>query len=222
MANLSNFPESVDSFLRHDDINTSDTANLNTLLELKKSQSLTSSQYDVMQSLLTTLRNKLWLAEDFNKIQDTIINLQTFFISTVRSYVATLFNQYDVRFSAMIGKVQQKVFEINNTVVNTDAWFNKISTEVQNSTYFNFDNYAYMSGYRIEVEKITDTVTVENIVNSVNGELFATRRSEKDASGNWSTRTTCYYVYPPVDFTERAVNNGNGNWVTTVINHITV
>lgn len=212
MANLSNFPESIDSFIRHDDIDSYDSDKLNTYKELKEKKTLTSTQHELLQSILTSFRNKIWLAEDLNKIQDAIVNLQLFFIENVKSYISVLFNQYDVRISSAIGKIQDKKTEIDSINTNVTAWIDKTKSEVYNSQYFNFDNYEYMSGYKTEIIKENENLTIERIVNTSDGSVFATRTNSKDKDGNWTTRTVCSNVYPPIDVTEYAMNNGNGNW----------
>lgn len=86
MANLSNFPQEIDSFIRHQDISPSDVLNINRFKELKTKTSLTSEEQTELQNLINLLRDKIFLPEDFNKLQDAMWNIENFTKDTITNY----------------------------------------------------------------------------------------------------------------------------------------
>ena len=58
MANLSAFPEQIDSFILHQDISYNDVINLNRYKDLKLKPNRTPTEDDELNSLTNTLRVK--------------------------------------------------------------------------------------------------------------------------------------------------------------------
>ena len=87
--------------------------------------SLTSAETETMSSLFSALREKIWLAEDLNKLQDSITNLETFFIYETEIYISDLFAQYDERMANFESRVQtleqnvdDKIAEANEKIAD--------------------------------------------------------------------------------------------------------
>lgn len=95
MANRSTFPTKIDSFIEHYEISATDIPLLRRFQELKLKTSLTPMESDELASLTSRLRDKLHTAEDFNKLQDAITNLQIFFRDKVDGYVQSKQNQME-------------------------------------------------------------------------------------------------------------------------------
>lgn len=206
-TNLSKFPDSLDSFIQHSDVNGAiDSENLARYQELKAKNNLTSSETDLMYNLLSTLRNKLWLAEDVNKLQDSVVNLQGFFKNEVEARLSQHFSPYDSQLASLKSTVYDRVNQVRNIETNNTLIVDKALTKIYDSQYFNFDNYAYKSGYTVVVEK-TANGFVETIKNTNDNSVFATRTTTKNGT-TWVTRTVCSIVYPPVDFTETMSKSG--------------
>lgn len=89
MANLSTFPTTVDTFIEHYEIQASDITNVQTYQSLLVTPNLTPAQQSQLSQLTSTLRDKLISADDFNKLQDCITNLETFFLNNVNGYIQT-------------------------------------------------------------------------------------------------------------------------------------
>lgn len=87
MANLSNFPNEIDSFLKHYDLSATDIQDYLEYQQLKLKINRTPQEDDRMNTLLLNLRDKIFTADDLNKLQDAIVNLQTFFLHEVQSFV---------------------------------------------------------------------------------------------------------------------------------------
>lgn len=96
MANRSTFPQSIDTFLEHYDIQAHERASVLRYQALKTKATLTSSEQTELAELTALLRNKLFSPEDFNKLQDCITNLETFFRDNVEGYIATKQGELDV------------------------------------------------------------------------------------------------------------------------------
>jgi hypothetical protein len=84
---LSNFPNSVDSFLYRTNIQAQDKADIDRINQLTLQSTLTSSEQTELNNLIIKHRNKLFLADDLNAIQDSLSNMQLFFKDKIESYI---------------------------------------------------------------------------------------------------------------------------------------
>ena len=121
MANRSVFPNQIDTFVEHYDIQANDVANVRRWQELRLKTTLTPSEQTELQNLTTTLRNKMFTPEDFNKLQDSITNLETFFRDNVQGFVAT-------KQTEMESFVTTKKNEVNAYVDTKKTEMNNFST----------------------------------------------------------------------------------------------
>jgi hypothetical protein len=237
--NLSTFPEQIDTFIRHYDVGATDVVNLNRYQELRMKDSLTSAETETMSSLFSALRDKIWLAEDLNKLQDSITNLETFFKFQTEEYISNLFAQYDERMENLENrtdemietstlaidskiteaneKIEEIVTEANEKISEMVATKNDVITTVYDSQYFNFDNMNYRNGFTRKIEKISDAVTVETIYNSTDLTIYATRTTEKIGESNYMVVTVCDNVEPKVNISVHTYKDENGNWLEDVI-----
>lgn len=111
MANSSTFPNEIDSFLTHSEILASDIPYVTRFQELKLKQNRTQIEETEFASLSTQLRNKFISADDFNKFQDALVNMEVFIKDNVEGYIEkkqTEFNTF----------VNTKKTEVNTTVNN--------------------------------------------------------------------------------------------------------
>ena len=221
--NLSTFPEQIDTFIRHYDVGATDVNNLNKYQELKMKDSLTSAETETMSSLFSALREKIWLAEDLNKLQDSITNLETFFKYQTEVYINDLFAQYDERMANFESRVQtleqnvdDKIAEANEKIADVIGTRDEIVATMYDSQYFNFDNLCYRAGYVRKTEKTSDTVTVETIYNSSDETVYATRTTTKNADKDYTVVTVCELVVPAVNVTVHTYKDENNNWIEDV------
>lgn len=229
--NLSTFPEQIDTFIRHYDVGATDVVNLNRYQTLRMKDSLTSAETETMSSLFSALRDKIWLAEDLNKLQDSITNLETFFKYQTEEYISNLFAQYDERmegFEDTMGifeqrvqtlekNVDDKIAEADEKIADVLATRDDVITTLHDSQYFNFDNMNYRNGFTRKTEKTSDTVTVETIYNSTDLTVYATRTTEKIGESNYMVVTVCDYVEPKVNVSVHTYKDENGNWLEDVV-----
>jgi hypothetical protein len=124
MANRSTFPTSIDSFVEHFELSASDKPLLTRFQELRLKSSLTPTESDELSTLSTQLRNKLISAEDFNKLQDAIVNLQTFFRDETDGFI----QGKQIEFQ---GYIDSKTTEINNHVSTKSG---EITSNAANAT----------------------------------------------------------------------------------------
>ena len=225
--NLSTFPKQIDTFITHYDISATDVLVVQEFQELKAKGSLTSAELERMNNLLSTLRNKIFFAEDFNKLQDAIVNLEDFFKNQTEDYISQLFTQYDlrilsmeqdteVRLTAMENASEAKIQEIANKIDETTAWQNDLMAEMYNSQYFDFDNMSYQAGFTRKTEKISEAVFEESIINSIDNTVFATRTTTKIGEREYRIQTVCDRVIPVVNIISHTYKK-NGIWHEEVI-----
>ena len=220
--NLSVFPEQVDTFLTHYDVGATDVQYIQEFQTLRSKGSLTSAELERMNTLLSAMRDKLFLAEDFNKLQDAITNLETFFKWQTEDYISYLFTQYDLRMLAMEKDTETrltametasdaKIKEINDKITETNAWQNNLMAEMYDSQYFNFDNVTYKTGFTKKTEEISDTVSKETIYNTIDNSVFATRTTTKNGDKDYTVQTVCDKVVPAVNTISHTYKT-NGVW----------
>ena len=113
---LSNFPNSVDTFLNHTNIQASDQTDINRFQELTLKSNRTTAEDDELNILTQTLREKLILPQDFNALQESISNLQMFFKTNVEGYI----NQKQDEFNAKLNRFSYK--GIYNPTIQYYEW----------------------------------------------------------------------------------------------------
>lgn len=208
--NLSVFPTAIDTFQRHYDIGATDVANLKTYQELRQKDTLTSAEIETMNTLYSILRDKLFLAEDFNKMQDAITNLEDFFKNQTEVYISNLFTQYDLRMLAMEEDTERrltdvedasdaKIQEIQDKITETTAWQNELMAEMYDSQYFDFDNVTYKTGFTRKTENVSENVSVETIYNTIDNSVFATRTTTKNGDKDYTIQVVCDRVVPAIN-----------------------
>lgn len=101
---LSNFPNNVDTFLNHTNIQASDKSNVSRYQELILKTTLTSIEQDELNTLTQTLRDKLILPQDFNALQESISNMQMYLKDSVEGYI----NQKQAEMQSQIDKFTDK------------------------------------------------------------------------------------------------------------------
>lgn len=226
-SNLSVFPEQIDVFQTHYDVGATDIVNVQRYQTLRVKDSLTSAESDEINTLFSVLRNKLFLAEDFNKLQDSITNLETFFKYQTEEYISKLFTQYDLRMLAMEEDTEErltametdsnaKIKEITDKINETTAWQNTIMTEMYDSQYFDFENICYKTGFTRKTENTSDTVSVETIYNTIDNSVFATRTTTKNGDQDYTVQIVCDNVVPAVNSISHTYKK-NGVWYEDVV-----
>lgn len=215
-TNLSVFPNQIDTFIRHSDVGSADLGNVQRYQELITKDSLTSAESEEMTRLMSTLRGKIWTAEDLNKIQDCMTNLETFFKYQSETYIDDLFKQYDARVLQMQIDINNKINEADNIITKTEATRLNIIASVNDSTYFNFDNLTYRTGFYRTIEKSGTNKTIEKIINSADKSVYATRTTVKNGNSDYTTIIVCKMVNPAVNITIHTYKDKNSNWVEQV------
>lgn len=104
MPNLSTFPDEIDSFIRKRDLTYNEIVLFNEYRTLKLKPNRTPEENDRLNELTNLLREASFLPDDLNKLQDCIINLETFFKNNVDDYI--LLKQQE--FQAEIQKFKYK------------------------------------------------------------------------------------------------------------------
>ncbi|MFI2856774.1 pyocin knob domain-containing protein [Paenibacillus sp. JSM ZJ436] len=87
MASLSNFPNQVDTFLIKSEIQASDIPAIQRFQELKIKPNRTSFEESELANLTNQLRSKLMSADEWNKFQDALVNMQLFIKENVDDYI---------------------------------------------------------------------------------------------------------------------------------------
>ena len=224
-TNLSVFPNKIDTFIRHSDVGSGDLANIQRYQELTLKDSLTSSEADELSRLFSMLRSKIWTAEDLNKIQDCMTNLETFFKNQSETYIDNLFEQYDnrmaafdVRLNKMRTDVDNKLAEADAKIIETEATRINLIASANDSNYFNFDNLSYRAGFYRKTVKTNKTTTVESIINASDNSTYATRTTVKNGSGDFTITTVCNMVNPKVNISVHMYKDSLGDWIEEIKN----
>ncbi|MGL6175124.1 MAG: hypothetical protein ACRC1P_11015 [Cellulosilyticaceae bacterium] len=225
----SNFPNQVDTFMEHYDISPSDIPSIARFQELKAKMDLTSEETVELNNLSNVLRNKLWTAEDLNKIQDCMVNLETFFKNQTEVYINNLFNQYDTRMNNLEtrndnmittsqNQISTAVGQADAKVVEVDNWWNGIKNNIQVRDYFDFDNWTSFSKV-IYSTVFTSNVITETLKNKGNMSTVSTRSTNFNSDGSITVRVKVFDGSTVLlDRTETTSFNGDGSITSEVIN----
>ena len=111
MSNLSIFPNEIDSFVRKRDLTYNEITLFNEYRTLKLKPNRTPEENDRLNELTNLLRESSFLPDDLNKLQDCIINLETFFKNQTKDYIL----QKQQEFNAEIQKFSYKGQYNSNT-----------------------------------------------------------------------------------------------------------
>ena len=84
---LSNFPNSVDTFITKSPIQYNDIPYLQRYQELKLKSVLTTQEQIELDEIFQAIRSKLIIPEDFNRLQQSITNMQMFLNSEIVAYL---------------------------------------------------------------------------------------------------------------------------------------
>ena len=224
-TNLSVFPEQIDTFIRHSDVGYADLANVERYQQLITKDTLTSAETEELSRLFSMLRSKIWTAEDLNKIQDCMTNLETFFKNQSETYIDNLFEQYDNRMAAFDVRVDEmrvdvdnKIAEADAKIVETEATRINFIASVNDSNYFNFDNLNYRAGFYRKTVKTDSVTTVENIINASDNSVYASRTTIKNGSGDFTIITVCDMVEPKINTSVHTYKDKEGNWIEEITN----
>lgn len=224
---MSVFPEQIDTFQSHYDVGATDIINVQRYQTLRTKDSLTSAEAQEMNTLYSVLRDKLFLAEDFNKLQDAITNLETFFKYQTEVYISNLFTQYDLRMADMKQDVNNmltyvretsdtSVARLNKKIDETTAWQNSLMAEMYDSQYFNFDNIVYKTGFTRKTEQTSDTESIETIYNTIDGSVFATRKTTKNKEQDYTVQIICDKVVPAINSISHTYKK-DGTWFEDIV-----
>ncbi|WP_191089451.1 hypothetical protein [Paenibacillus spiritus] len=123
MANLSNFPSSIDQFEYRYEISASQVPNMLRFQELKLKANRSTSEEAELNSLITTLRSYLISSEDWNKFQDALVNMQIFIKDGVDDYILAKQNEYNSTLVTAKNVIQN---EKNNALVAIDSKLNAV------------------------------------------------------------------------------------------------
>ena len=81
------FPENVDTFNELFDLPFEKIADANRLTELKAKPTLTNDEQTEMLALTNSLKDYMITPETFNKFQDTLVAVETFFRDNVQGFI---------------------------------------------------------------------------------------------------------------------------------------
>lgn len=118
--NLSIFPQGIDTFVEHYDIQPADLPNIRRYQELKQKSYLGVEEQNELSNLTLVLREKIFLADDFNKLQDCITNLETFFRDETQQHLENYKN--DIKNTA--DQTLQEIVKVGEDYINTSKhWY---------------------------------------------------------------------------------------------------
>ncbi|MGD6876758.1 tail fiber protein [Bacillus infantis] len=169
MANRSTFPVAIDEFIEHYELSSSDRPLLERFQILSLKQQLTPAEADELSTINGQIRNKLITAEDFNKLQDAIKNVQTFFRDETDGYIKTKQDEFNAY-------IDTKTTEINNHTNTKSTEITSTATSATNTIQSTKDS-ALIS---IEQKK-------ENIIAYMDGTTAGAIRNDIGVMGDLAT-----------------------------------
>lgn len=96
---VSDFPNKIDEFIYFSNLQASEVDDFNRYQELILKTDRTPTEETELTDLTNQLRNKLPLAQDFNKLAEAITSTQAFFKSDVDGYINQKKDEFDVSIS---------------------------------------------------------------------------------------------------------------------------
>lgn len=134
----STFPTQIDTFLEHTEISASNVASVQRFQELKLKANRTPAEDDELANLVILLKDKVFSAEDFNKLQDSIIAMQTHYRDNVDGYVTG-------KQTEMQNYVDTKKTEMQSYVDKfTDKGNYNSSTTYMKNNFVTYDGQTYI------------------------------------------------------------------------------
>lgn len=118
---LSNFPNTVDTFMYRTSVQAQDKPEIDRLNELFLKSNLTTSEADELNTLTVKYRNKYFTAEDANAIQQSITNMQMFFKNNVEGYINSMVTQVDTAKDNALNAIEQKKNGVIDYLDGTEA-----------------------------------------------------------------------------------------------------
>lgn len=118
---LSNFPNSVDTFMYRTSVQAQDKPEIDRLNELFLKTNLTSAEADELNTLTVKYRNKYFTAEDANAIQQSITNMQMFFKNNVEGYINSMVALVDTAKDNALNAIEQKKNGVIDYLDGTEA-----------------------------------------------------------------------------------------------------
>lgn len=121
MPNRSVFPNAIDTFIEHYDLTADDVPKVKKYQSLKQKTSLTPSEATELENLTIELRDKIITAEDWNKFQDALVNMQQFIKDEVDGYIENKQSEMQAEVDDLKSQVNQVEIDIQNAVDSSQA-----------------------------------------------------------------------------------------------------
>ena len=118
---LSNFPNSVDSFQFRSDISANDKVDIARINTLTLQATLSTDEQNELSGLIAKYRNKLFLADDLNAIQNSISNLQMYYKDKVDSKLTQNLTDINTETTNGLGQIDTKLASVNTYLDSTTA-----------------------------------------------------------------------------------------------------
>lgn len=174
MAYRSNFPSEIDQFLEHYEIQAVDVPKVARFQELKLKFNRSPAEEEELKRLTTDLRDKIISAEDFNKFQDALVQMQVFIRDNVNVYIEEM--QTDLENYANNAKT-----DITNTKNSFGTYVDQKTAELQN----------FANQKKNEIQNVIDQTTAGQLNNKI--ESITSERVESFIE--YDTNQNPIYVY---------------------------
>lgn len=169
MTNRSTFPDSIDTFVELSEVLASDKTNIDRYKVLLMQEVRTDAEELELTSLKTTLSNKIVSSEYFNKLQDCITNLESFFLNETVPYLESL----------DVSVLKEELGTITN--LTTAAKSNLVAAV--NEVQFETDS----AHGKIGLLSNLDTSNKANLVNSINEAYYNINTHKNNVSNPHNT-----------------------------------
>ncbi|MDF2789828.1 MAG: hypothetical protein K0S80_2926 [Neobacillus sp.] len=176
MGNRSSFPNTPDIFTELADCLASDKTNVERYQTLVFTENRTADQDSELENLKIILYNKIAGAEFFNKLSDSISNLQSFFLDSIVPYLSTL----------EVGALKALIGELSELSTDNKETLVAALNEIQSETNISSGNVSALEDKLGDLAEL-DTTTITSMVLAIN-EVLEKLNTEKANVATHETR----------------------------------
>jgi hypothetical protein len=197
----SNFPNSIDMFIQRANILGQDKADIVRINELTLKTSITTNEQYELDNLIAKHRDKLFLADDLNALQESLSNLQLFFKDRVDSKLDQNINEIETVKDNALNALDTKKASLDLYLDSTTAGALRTDLGVM-SDLTTFDKSSLVKALN---ETITVSTYIKHAINLNTDVQFKEYYINPNTPNSPTTNAAVCYV------------NGDGNFVSQMV-----
>lgn len=184
MANRSNYPDSLDTFIEKHEILASDVANIQRYQQLLLKSPRTTDEDTEFTNLKITLNDKLVSSEDWNKLQDCITNMESYLTTNIDTHMQTTIANADSDIDIKVQSVKSYLDTTNAGSIRNDLGLPTDLVTTDKSTVVNAVN-------EVKGQINTHSTNTSNPHSTTASQVGAYSKTEADSK--FATSTIPYF-----------------------------